>query len=124
MSEIKFTGNKSLSSINRDWCKKFPFLYLRFFNEKGKSLTWDRTHASIRAHKGAKELSSNSNMHVGTFERRYEDAYGVKVEIMYEKNGRRYRSLDDDNEKTLKEYNAAVEAKGGVDIKETHPEWF
>ena len=125
MAEITFTGHKTLKSINSEWCDKFPFLYLRFYNAENEAVgDWNNTHASIRAKKDAKELGTNAGMNVGTFEARYFDAFGVKVEIMFVKNGRSYQSLDDSNAMTLNEYNAHCATKGASKIKDTHPEWF
>ena len=117
MADIKFTGNKTLKSINKEWCSKFPYTYLGFFNSEGKAAPdWNATHASIRGKKDASELS--------TFESRYEDAFGAKVEIKYEKNGRLYNSLGEQNEMTLNEFNDWAKENGASVITEAHPEWF
>jgi len=125
MADIKFTGNKKLKSINSEWCSKFPYLYLRFFNEDGKSQgSWDVNHSTVRGKKDASELATTGSMNVGTFESRYENAYGSKIEIMREKNGKLYRSLDDTNELTLTAYNNWAKDNGCSEIKSEHPEWF
>jgi len=115
-AEIKFTGNKTLKSITREWSEKFPYLYLSFYKADGSISSYDVTHASIRAKKAADELSTNARMKVGTFESRYEDAYGVKVEVKYIKNGRHYRTLGDHNNLTLAEMNAWVKENGGTEV--------
>jgi hypothetical protein len=125
MAEISFTGNKLLKSINKEWCTKFPYLYLSFINTEGKAVgDWNNSHASVRATKGADELNTTATMNVSTFERRYKDAYGVEVEIKYVKNGRKYRSLGEHNNMTLSEFNKWVKDNGGSEIMTTHPEWF
>ena len=125
MSDITFTGNKKLKSIAKEWSTKFPYLYLRFFNPDGSVVSdWGQTHASVRGKKGATDLSTNAGMKVGTFEARYLDAFGSRVEIMYEKNGRKYQSLEDANQMSLNEYNAWVKAHGGSDILKDHADWF
>lgn len=125
MAEITFTGNKMLKSINKEWCTKFPYTYLGFFDSKGKSgMPWSQTHASIRGKKVVNELSTTANMKVGTFEKRYEEAFGCKVEIKYEKNGRLYRSLDEANNMTLSEFNDWAKEKGASKILEVHHDWF
>ena len=63
-------------------------------------------------------------MHVGTFEKRYEDAYGVKIEVMYTKNGRKSRSLNEDDKVSLTAYNKKVAEGGAQKAKEAHPESF
>jgi hypothetical protein len=125
MAEISFTGNKMLKSINKDWCTKFPYLYLGFFDAENKGVgNWAVTHASVRATKGADELSTTATMNVSTFERRYKEAYGVAIEIKYVKNGRKYRSLGEHNNLTLSEFNKWAKDNGASEIMTTHPEWF
>jgi hypothetical protein len=124
MADIKFTGNKLLKSIGNEFTGKFPYLWLRWYDQSGKAIGWDVTHASIRAKKAVAELSTNGSMHVGTFEKRYEDAYGVKIEVMYTKNGRNNRSLDEDDKVSLTAYNKKAEGLGAQKAKEAHPKSF
>ena len=125
MAEITFTGNKKLKSIAEEFSQKFPYLFLRFWdNEGGHVHDWELTHASIRGKKGAEDLSTNASMLVGTFENRYVGAFGCKVEVMYLKNERRYRSLDENNNQTLKEYNEWAKTKGADNIIEKHANFF
>jgi len=129
MAEISFTGNKQLKTIQKEWCSKFPYLFLSFFDAAGKNLHYWKlescpTHASIRAKKDADDLSTNASMNVGTFESRYEAAFGCKVEIYYIKNGRGYRSSGDNNAKTLNEYNEYVKSLGASEILKNNPELF
>jgi len=30
MADIKFTGNKTLATINKEWLAKYPYMYIRF----------------------------------------------------------------------------------------------
>ena len=125
MAEIKFTGNKLLKSINKEWCAKFPYTYLGFFDATGKAgMAWTNTHASIRGKKDASELLTTATMKVSTFESRYEAAFGSKVEIKYEKNGRLYRSLNEHNDMTLTEFNNWAKEHGASNIPTAHKEWF
>lgn len=124
MSDIKFTGNKLLKSIGKEFTSKFPYLYLRWYDQSGKTSTWDVTHASIRAKKAAAELSTNGSMHVGTFEKRYEDAYGVKIEVMHVKNGLKNRSLGGDDKTTLTSFNKQVAEKGASKVMEVLADVF
>ena len=120
MADIKFTGNKTLATINKEWLAKFPYVYIRFVEHP----MWNVTHASVRTKKDADELSTNAGMNVGTFEARHKEAYGAEVELCYEKNGRKYRSLGEHNALTLNEFNAFAKSNGGVEIMTAHPEWF
>jgi len=125
MADITFTGNKKLKSINWEWTGKFPYLYLSFYDAKGKVHgSWTDTHASIRVSKNSKELSTNAGMKVSTFESRYEDAYGCKIEIKYIKGSRTYRTLGEHNDLTLSEMNAWAKDNGGAEIREDKPDWF
>lgn len=125
MADIKFTGNKQLKSINKEWCSKFPYLYLGFFTPDGKGIgDWSNNHSLARGKKDASELATTATMNVGTFEKRYFEAFGSNVEIKYVKNGRKYRSLNEHNNMTLSEFNNWAKESGCSNIMETHPEWF
>lgn len=125
MADINFTGNKQLKSINREWCTKFPYLYLQFYNANGKIAgDWTKTHASIRAKKDAAELLTTATMKVATFEKRYQETFGCQIEIKYSKNGRTYRSLNDHNEMTLSAFNQWAKDHGAAIIMEEHKELF
>ena len=116
MSDISFNGNKLLKTISKEFTSNFPYLYLRFYDENGKAQPHDIKHSEVRVKKAAKDLSVNGNTHVGNFERNYESAYGTKVEVMYVKNDRRYRSLDEDDELSLSKYNQLVKGKGADNL--------
>ena len=120
MADIKFDSNKTLATINKEWLAKFPYVYIRFVDHP----KWNVTHAIIRTKEGAAEFSINAGMNVGTFEARHKDAYGAAVELCYEKNGRKYRSLGEHNTLTLNEFNAFAKSKGAVEIITARPEWF
>ena len=120
MADIKFTGNKTLATINREWLAKYPYIYIRFTGHPD----WKNTHASVRTKKAAAELSTNAGMNVGTFEARHKDAYGAEIEICYEKGGRLYRSLGDQNGMSLNELNTWAKENGASEIVKIHPEWF
>jgi hypothetical protein len=126
MSEITFGGNKMLKTIAREWSTKYPYLYLRFFTPEGGNVSdWKRTHSSVRAKKAAEELSTNARMNVGTFESRYELAYGARVEIMYvDQKGTKRSSIGENNKQTLKQYNEWAKAQGAVEILKTFSDWF
>lgn len=125
MAEIKFTGNKQLKSINREWCTKFPYLYLGFFTPDGNGVAdWSNNHSFVRSKRDASELATTANMNVATFEKRYFEAFGSNIEVKYVKNGRKYRSLNDHNNISLSEFNIWAKENGCSNILETHPEWF
>jgi hypothetical protein len=125
MAEITFTGNKKLKTINSEWCAKFPYLYLGFFNAEDKPVgDWTKNHTEARAKKDASELLTTATMNVSTFESRYKAAFGTVVEIKYIKNGRKYRSINEHNSLTLSELNKWAETNGCSKIREAHPEWF
>ena len=120
MADIKFTGNKTLATINKEWLAKFPYMYIRFVGHGD----WKVTHASVRTKKDAADLSTNAGMNVGTFETKHKDAYGAQIVICYEKGGKLYRSLAENNALTLNEFHDFVKSKGATKIREAHPEWF
>jgi hypothetical protein len=110
MAEITFTGNKKL---------------IRFYKPEGGSQgSWDVNHSVVRGKKEASELSTTGSMNVSTFENRYENAFGSKIEIMHIKNGKMFRSLEKHNGMSLTEFNNWAKDNGCVEIKKEHPEWF
>lgn len=120
MAEIKFTGNKTLSTINKEWMEKYPYVFIRFVG----CMDMKATHASVRTKKDASDLSTNAGMNVGTFETRHKDAFGIEVELCYAKDGKQFRSIGEMNSMTLNEFNTYAKSKGGSEILKTHPEWF
>jgi hypothetical protein len=120
MADIKFTGNKTLATINKEWMAKYPYVFIRFVG----CMDIKATHASVRTKKEAAELSTNAGMNVGTFEARHKDAFGIEAELCYAKDGKQYRSLGENNAMTLNEFNAYAKSKGGCEVLKTHPEWF
>lgn len=126
MADINFSGNKQLKSINKEFCAQFPYIFLSFSNEKGTTVwPWDKTHASIRAGgKTGGELKASPNMKVGNFEKRYEDTFGVKIEVKYNKNGRSYKTNATHDEMTLNQMNIWAEDNGCAEIIPSNPDWF
>ena len=120
MADIKFTGNKTLATINKEWMAKYPYVFIRFVG----CMNIKATHASVRTKKDAADLSTNAGMNVGTFEARHKEAFGVAVELCYAKNGKQFRSLGAHNSMSLNEFNAYAKSNGGSEILKTHPEWF
>jgi len=92
MADIKFSGNTKLRTINAEFIKSFPYLFLSFVDASDKWVKdQDTTHAKVRAAgKTGGELSINGNMLVSTFEKRYLEAFGSKVLVKYEMNGKGY----------------------------------
>lgn len=86
---------------------------------------WNKTHASIRAAgKSGGELKASPNMKVGNFEKRYEETFGVKVEVKYNKNGRTYKTGDNHDAMTLNQLNNWGKENGCSEIVPTNPDWF
>lgn len=126
MADINFSGNKQLKSINKEFCSMFPYIFIVFYNAKGTAVwPWDKTHASIRAaDKTGGELKASPNMKVGNFEKRYEQTFGVKAEVKYNKNGRSYKTDPSHDEMTLNQMNIWAKQNGCSEIITTNPDWF
>ncbi|MGY6562887.1 MAG: hypothetical protein ACXITV_12365 [Luteibaculaceae bacterium] len=119
MADIKFTGNRQLKNIAKDFTERYPYLYFRFYDQKGRWAAWESTHASIRAKKDAQELTATPNLQIGTFLKKYEDAFGVKIEIRYIKGEKRFKVKDEDLKLTINEYNKKVKELGAANALET-----
>ena len=125
MGKISFAGQTTLADINKQWGKFYPCTYLSFLNAHNKGqANWSPTHASIRGKADVLELEAPDNMKVGEFEKHYEQVFGCPVEIKYEKNGRLYRTLNEQNNLTLGELNNWAKENACSVITEAHPEWF
>jgi len=127
MADIKFSGNTKLRTINAEFIKAFPYLFLEFEDASGKryhGLIQDINHAKVRgAGKTAGELSINGNMLVSTLEQRYFDTFGTKVIVKYFINKRGYdvAKKADKYAMTLSGLSKWLSENDGANIPEAFP---
>ena len=96
MSDLNITGRMKVISFQKEFLKSYPHLYpsLRYPNDK--VVEDDSTIANAKnvslggkyVPAGEADLSMRGNLTVGGFEKRFEDAFSVKCQIHFKKNGK------------------------------------
>lgn len=128
MAEIKITGKKNLSTINREFQEQFPYLSLQFFTKE----EWDNAQkgaptiheldksqrlAAVRVTKPAtdeKELSIHGRTLVKNLENNFFRLYGICAQVCYAKGGSRYYTSGANDELSLTQLNAKLEKEGAT----------
>ena len=121
MSDIKVNGRIKVSTFQKDFVKKFPYLVPTLRTPDGKGIDNSLTIAGARAKavggdykpSGEAELSINGNLLVGSFEKRFQAAFGIDCEICYKTAGGRLMKTNADHDKqTLTALNANLKEAG------------
>ena len=96
MSDLNISGRMKVISFQKEFLKSYPHLYpsLRYPNDK--VVDDDSTIANAKnvslggkyVPAGEADLSMRGNLTVGGFEKRFEDAFSVKCQIHFKKNGK------------------------------------
>lgn len=105
MAEISFNGNKLLKTIDNDFSESFPYLFLHFFDANDNEVSLNIKHQEVRTQKESNELSINGKTLIGNFEKKYKEAFGVKVEIMYQKDGQNFATDAQQDAISLTQFN-------------------
>jgi hypothetical protein len=121
MQDIKVNGRIKVSTFQKEFIKKFPYLVPTMRTSDGKGIDNSLTIAGARAKavggdykpSGEAELSINGNLHVGSFEKRFKDAFGFDCEICYKSPGGRLMKTSSDHDKqTLTALNSKMKEDG------------
>jgi len=121
MADINVSGRIKISTFQKDFIKKFPYLVPTLRMADGQGIDNSRTIASARAKaiggdykpSGEAELSINGSLLVSTFEKRFKDAFGIDCEICYKTAGGSIMRTNAANDKlTLIAANAAMKEAG------------
>jgi hypothetical protein len=96
MSEISISGRMKVGTFYNEFLKAYPFLYpsLRYPNDSPVDADETIAHAKNVSLGGAyvpagdADLSMRGNLTVGGFEKRFEDAFSIKCQIHFKKNGK------------------------------------
>jgi hypothetical protein len=120
MSEIVVNGRIKVKSFYIAFNKAYPYLHasLRVVGSPNKGVDPEATIASARAlekYATTKEapLSVRGNLKLSTFEKRFEDQFGIVCMIHYRKDGKWKRPGAALLELTLSQANAQLEKAGG-----------
>jgi len=95
MADINVSGRIKISTFQKDFIKKFPYLVPTLRTADGRGIDNSLTIAGARAKavggdykpSGEAELSINGSLLVSTFEKRFKDAFGIDCEICYKTAG-------------------------------------
>jgi hypothetical protein len=120
MAEIKISGRMKVKTFQADFIEKFPYLVPTMRMSDGSGIDNDITLAAARVKargeyepSGEAELSVNGNLSVGSFEKRFKEAFGIDCEICYESpGGRMTKTNEAQNGETLASLNAELQSKG------------
>jgi hypothetical protein len=106
MATIQITGNKTLESIAAEFNQHFPNLGLNFFESSHgvgeESDQWDTLNLKLPLEQVGRydhneELSINGHLKVATFEQRFQELFGIGVQVMTKVSGRWEQTIESDN---------------------------
>ena len=121
MSDIKVNGRIKVSTFQKEFIKKFPYLVPTLRTADGKGIDNSLTIAGARSKavggdykpSGEEELSVNGNLQVGSFEKRFKASFGMDCEICYKSPGGKLTKTNADHDKqTLTTLNAKMKEAG------------
>lgn len=123
-TEISVTGNKKIETLQKEFNKKFPYLYIyvsysygREMVKKGETLSaripGDKTLASVRRADSGGSISISGNKKIKSLEKEFDTVFGLYVQVCYTKaDGQCYYTSGSADEKTLASFNAECEKNG------------
>jgi hypothetical protein len=124
MSEIKVNGRIKVKSFNQAFTKAYPYLHAVLKQPDGKNIDPETTMANARTisnggtYKPTEEadFSIRGNLQLGTFEKRFQEIFGVRCEVYFKKNIWVKTSAAYDKQ-TLSEANERLKSEGAELIK-------
>ncbi|MED9996353.1 MAG: hypothetical protein UFP03_06115 [Paludibacteraceae bacterium] len=119
MAEISVTGNKKIATLQKEFNKQFPFLFLCLYDESQRNestkypLDGDKTLASVRRKDTGGSISIAGNKKIKTLETEFDKVFGLYAQVCYTKadGSRKYTSGSQDD-KTISSFNAECEKNG------------
>ncbi|OGV70055.1 MAG: hypothetical protein A3K19_24930 [Lentisphaerae bacterium RIFOXYB12_FULL_65_16] len=120
--EINIIGMKKLGRLRTEFNASFPYLGINIYSKeefekttKGEPavcLAPNLTIAKVRTVKNNTEFKVVGHLHVGTFEARMRELYGLFVQVMVQKGGEHFVTGVSYDKKTLQEANDECPAQG------------
>ncbi len=119
MAEIKVNGRIKVKSFNKSFTESFPYLHAVLKLPTGKNIDPETTIANARSLSqdgnysptGEKDFSINGNLQIGSFEKRFEDTFGIRCEVYYKKSIW-VKTTEAYDKNTLSEANTRLEKEG------------
>ena len=120
---ISTTGSKKVSTLQKEFNAKFPYIRLKIYSPeakalvaKGKTITGvdsNKTLSEVRSKKGGGKISFSGSRNVRRIESEFATIFGLYSQICYtEKDGSRYYTTGADDTKSLTVLNREKEAAG------------
>lgn len=115
MAEISVTGNKKIATLQKEFNKQFPYLWLWLYDDKSTkhTLNGDKTLASVRRKDTGGSISIAGNKKIKTLEAEFDKVFGLYVQVCYTAaDGSRYYTSGSNDDKTISSFNAECEKNG------------
>jgi hypothetical protein len=119
MAEITVNGRIKIITFQKSFVQVFPYLVPTLRTDDGKGIDHDLTIASARMKangeykpSGESDLSINGHLTIKGFENRFEQAFGIKCEICYQKSGRLQKTNAKFDDMTLAAANKTLNEEG------------
>jgi hypothetical protein len=124
MSEINVNGRIKVKSFNQSFTKAYPYMHAVLKLPDGKNIDPDATiaHAKSLSNGGKYEPSKDEdfsirgNLQIGTFEKRFQETFGIRCEVYFKKSIWVKTSASYDKQ-TLAEANERLKSEGAELIK-------
>ena len=97
--ELSLNGDKTVALLQRGFSEVFSHLTIRVFDQEGRPVDAGTTLSEVRTKKG-QVISIKSTRTVGSIERNFLDALGIRVEVVWSRDGEYFHDRQD-AEKTL-----------------------
>lgn len=122
-NEISVSGNKKISTLQKEFNKKFPYIrleihysYAREQVAKGETICQidgDKTLASVRRADSGGNISISGNKKIKSLEKEFDTVFGLYAQVCYTNaEGNRYYTTGGRDEMTLAAFNAECEKNG------------
>ena len=124
VTAITVTGQKKISTLQKEFTEKFPYLGIRLFSEEEwqkslrgetiKALSADQTIAKVRTRQHPEPISIHGRTKVSTLEEQFRERYGLNCQVILHKTGAKTKSYTsgDMDSLGLTELNRRLEASG------------
>ena len=121
--EITTTGSKKVATIQKEFNVHFPYLRLKICPPEAKKLVakgesisgvdTTKTLSEVRTKRGNGQISLTGSKLIKRIENDFDEIFGLFVQICYtEKDGKRYYTSGDEDNKSLSAINKEKELMG------------
>lgn len=113
-TDLTMTGSKKIKTIIREFSGKFNYLSLVFKKANNHAIDVEKTLSEVREKKGG-DLSIVGNLTVGKLELRFQEYYGLKVQVVCKSaDDRIHNTTGESDLRTLTQENKRAQEVGFV----------